>query len=82
MDYLNSAALQRGWIYTVMGDPVNIAARLQDMTRAAGTDILIDENTRKLLGDRSQTGRINNAKIRGREGLMGIYVLKSLRESK
>jgi adenylate cyclase len=37
--------------YTVIGDPVNIASRLESLNRQLATDILISEDTRKLVGD-------------------------------
>lgn len=39
--------------FTVIGDPVNTAARVEEVTRSTGDDILITEATRCLLGDDS-----------------------------
>jgi adenylate cyclase len=35
--------------FTVIGDPVNVAARVEEATRATGDDILVTEDTRALL---------------------------------
>ena len=37
--------------FTVIGDPVNVAARVEEATRATGDDILVTEDTRALLRD-------------------------------
>ena len=38
--------------YTCIGDTVNLAARLEAHTKAAGRDILVDGATQAALGDR------------------------------
>jgi adenylate cyclase len=53
--------------FSVIGDPVNVAARVQEMTRETGDAILLAEATRTLLGE-SDSG----AEPRGRAGLRGI----------
>ena len=38
--------------FTVIGDPVNVAARVEEVTRDTGDVALVTESTRALLGDR------------------------------
>ena len=37
--------------YTIVGDAVNVASRLQDLTKTEGVDILVSDATRQQLGD-------------------------------
>ena len=41
--------------FTVIGDPVNVAARVEEVTRDTGDTILVSESTRALLGEKWQT---------------------------
>ncbi len=59
--------------YTVLGDPVNVAARLQSLTKKAGVDILIDEETRMGVGEALKTKQLSKKEIRGRDQQMNIY---------
>ncbi|MCB1327764.1 MAG: adenylate/guanylate cyclase domain-containing protein [Spirochaetales bacterium] len=51
--------------YNVLGEAVNRAARLQEQTRDAGSDILIDEGTRSALGLDSVLGPERSFQLRG-----------------
>ncbi len=66
--------------YSVLGDPVNIAARLQALTKLAGADILIDEATRAPAGDALVADKIDMTHVPGRLGKLDIYSLLSARE--
>jgi adenylate cyclase len=52
--------------YTVVGDAVNVAARLQELTKAEGVDVLVSESTRLQLGDAVPLSAPRALQIRGR----------------
>ena len=52
--------------YTVIGDSVNLAARLQELTKTYGVELLLCENTAAAVGDRVLTREIDVIRVRGR----------------
>jgi adenylate cyclase len=52
--------------YTVIGDSVNLAARLQDLTKEYGVEILIDEATAACADSVAQIRKIDSIMVRGR----------------
>jgi class 3 adenylate cyclase len=52
--------------YTVIGDTVNIASRLESASKAYGTRILISEATRELAGDAIETREIDAVLVVGK----------------
>jgi len=59
--------------YTVHGDTVNMAARLEQMNKQYGTRILVAEATAKQVTGRTMEF-VAEANIRGREGGIKVYV--------
>lgn len=67
--------------YTILGDPVNLSARLESLTKKARLDILIDGETRRVLGDRLVAKRISKKSIRGKINQVDIFFPVSLSDS-
>ncbi|MFH1136042.1 MAG: GAF domain-containing protein [Pseudomonadota bacterium] len=59
--------------YTVIGDGVNIAARLESLTRSYGVNILIGESTFEELKDRFTTRLVDKVRFKGRKKAVKVY---------
>ena len=62
--------------YTVQGDAVNVAARLEQLNKKYGTRVLIGEQTVKLLADRSMCRKLGEVRIRGKRKRVVVYELR------
>jgi adenylate cyclase len=62
--------------YTVHGDNVNLAARLEQLNKEYGTRIMISENTRALIEPGTYEFRaLGDVSVRGRQQPVGIYTI-------
>lgn len=60
--------------YTVHGDAVNLAARLEAMNKELGTRLLVSENT-KILTDQFDLSKLGETSVRGQNSSIKIYTL-------
>ncbi len=62
-------------IYTVHGDAVNLAARLEALNKEHGTYILVAESTRQLAGSGFAFTAIGEVSVRGRSEPVRVYTV-------
>jgi len=61
--------------YALVGDSVNLASRIQDLTKDAGVDILVSGTTRARLDGGSPLERLPAVRVRGRSAEVEVYRL-------
>ncbi len=64
--------------FTVIGDPVNVAARVEEATRDMGDTILLTESTRALLSEswRARLAERGTIPLKGKSEPVALYALK------
>lgn len=67
--------------YTVIGDPVNLASRTEALCKPMGADILITEETWKLVGKHFITEEMPPVTVKGKEKPVRIFAVVNLQSA-
>ena len=67
--------------YTVLGNDVNVASRLESINKVYGTDILIGESTAGLISDAFAVREIDRVRVKGKKHPITIHELQGLSAS-
>ncbi len=59
--------------YTVIGDNVNLASRLETLNRQYGTKIIISETTYEIIKEKVETKPLGQVNVKGRQKPIAIY---------
>jgi adenylate cyclase len=71
----NIGSLDHKLDYTVIGDGVNLASRLESANKEFHTGIIISEFVLAKLGDRFEVRALGDVKVKGKERPVAIYEL-------
>jgi adenylate cyclase len=68
--------------YTVLGDTVNLASRLESLNKEMKTQLILSESTRELLQGQFETAYLGDVPIRGKTVPLGVHTAAVLRAPK